>query len=207
MRTKVVVGSRGSKLALIQAGAVVARIKELDPEPDVEICRVVTMGDRNRYARLDLMDGVGLFVKELEEALLDGRIDLAVHLAQLSRECEILAGRPVVDGAVYCAYRSPPALQERKQGQIGRIGFPGFPISLRGARIVACGFLVPACFVPLSEVGQVDRRRLFFRLPSPVGPVYLLDTDGNAVAYFTDLEQIEEIVRRDVAEEPLRTGK
>ena len=79
MRTKVVVGSRGSKLALIQAGAVVARIKELDPEPDVEICRVVTMGDRNRYARLDLMDGVGLFVKELEEALLDGRIDLAVH--------------------------------------------------------------------------------------------------------------------------------
>lgn len=79
MRTKVVIGSRGSKLAMIQAESVMAGIRELNPEADVEIRKVVTMGDRNRTARLDHMNGVGVFVKELEEALLDSRIDLAVH--------------------------------------------------------------------------------------------------------------------------------
>ena len=63
MRTKVVIGSRGSKLAMIQAESVMARIRELNPEADVEIRKVVTMGDRNRTARLDHMNGVGVFVK------------------------------------------------------------------------------------------------------------------------------------------------
>lgn len=79
MRTKIVVGSRGSKLALIQAESVVAKIREVNPHLKVSISHIVTKGDRNRHTQLDRIDSIGVFVKELEEALLDGRIDLAVH--------------------------------------------------------------------------------------------------------------------------------
>ncbi len=79
MRRKIIVGSRGSKLALIQAESVAAKISEVNPHVKVSISKIVTKGDRNRHVQLDHMDGVGVFVKELEEALLDGRIDLAVH--------------------------------------------------------------------------------------------------------------------------------
>ncbi len=79
MKRKIVVGSRGSKLALIQAESVVAQIRKANPSLEVDISQIVTKGDRNHQTRFDQMDGVGVFVKELEEALLDGRIDLAVH--------------------------------------------------------------------------------------------------------------------------------
>ncbi len=79
MRTKIVVGSRGSKLALIQAESVAAKIREANPHLKVGISKIVTEGDRNRHTQLDHMEEIGVFVKELEEALLDGRIDLAVH--------------------------------------------------------------------------------------------------------------------------------
>ena len=79
MSTKITVGSRSSKLALIQAESVAAKIREVNPYLEISISKIVTHGDRNRRTPLDRMRGVGVFVKELEEALLDGRIDLAVH--------------------------------------------------------------------------------------------------------------------------------
>ncbi len=79
MRTNIVVGSRGSKLALIQAESVVANIREANPHIEIGINKIVTKGDRNHHVQLDHMEGIGVFVKELEEALFDGRIDLAVH--------------------------------------------------------------------------------------------------------------------------------
>lgn len=79
MRTNIVVGSRGSKLALIQAELVASKIREANPHLEVGISKVITKGDRDRRTRLDWMTEVGIFVKELEEALLDGRIDVAVH--------------------------------------------------------------------------------------------------------------------------------
>ncbi|MFC2005719.1 hydroxymethylbilane synthase [Chloroflexota bacterium] len=79
MMKRIVVGSRGSKLALIQTESVLAKIREVSPGTEVVISRIVTEGDRNRRGQLHSMVGVGVFIKELEEALLDGRIDLAVH--------------------------------------------------------------------------------------------------------------------------------
>lgn len=79
MRRKLIVGSRGSKLAVIQTKSVVAKIREANPDLEVSIIKIVTKGDRNRHTQLDRMAGIGVFVKELEEALLDGRIDVAVH--------------------------------------------------------------------------------------------------------------------------------
>jgi len=79
MKRRIIIGSRGSRLALIQAESVMAQIAELNPELEISISQIVTRGDRSRHAPLDRMEGVGVFVKELEEALLEGRVDLAVH--------------------------------------------------------------------------------------------------------------------------------
>ncbi len=79
MRTKIIVGSRGSRLALIQSESVAAKIRKLNPQFEVSSSKIVTKGDRDRHARLDHFTDIGVFVKELEEALLDGMIDLAVH--------------------------------------------------------------------------------------------------------------------------------
>lgn len=79
MGRKIVVGSRGSKLALTQTELVVAKIREANPEIDISVRQIVTEGDRNHTTPLENMAGIGVFIKELEDALLDGRIDLAVH--------------------------------------------------------------------------------------------------------------------------------
>ena len=79
MRQKLIVGSRTSKLAMIQTESVVARIRKANPDLEVSFSKIVTKGDRNRRTKLDRMPGVGVFVKEIEEDLLDGRIDVAVH--------------------------------------------------------------------------------------------------------------------------------
>jgi len=79
MRKRIVVGSRGSKLSLIQAEYVVAKIRETNPDIEASISQIVTKGDRNRHVQLEQMASIGVFVKELEEALLNGQINLAVH--------------------------------------------------------------------------------------------------------------------------------
>ncbi len=79
MTRRLVVGSRGSKLAMIQTESVVARLKVTSPHLEISVTEVTTKGDRDRHTDLDRLPGVGIFVKELEEELLAGRIDLAVH--------------------------------------------------------------------------------------------------------------------------------
>lgn len=79
MKSSLTIGSRGSQLAVIQAEFIATKIRQAHPQLDVTITRIITHGDRDRRTHLARMTGVGIFVKELEEALLDGRIDLAVH--------------------------------------------------------------------------------------------------------------------------------
>jgi hydroxymethylbilane synthase len=79
MKTRLTIGSRGSKLALWQAKWVKARLAELHPQLAVSIEIIKTSGDVLKHEPLSLIGGRGVFTKELEEALLDERIDLAVH--------------------------------------------------------------------------------------------------------------------------------
>ncbi|MBI1987749.1 MAG: hydroxymethylbilane synthase [Nitrospinae bacterium] len=81
MRNKktVSIGTRGSLLALWQARWVEARLKELDSDLEVEIRVIQTTGDKILDVPLAKIGGKGLFVKEIEEALLSGQVDLAVH--------------------------------------------------------------------------------------------------------------------------------
>ena len=106
------IATRGSDLALTQARHIAARIeKELDCEAELVVLR--TTGDRIQDRSLSKIGGKGLFVKEIEEALLDGRADVAVHSAK-----DVPAA--IAKGCVLAAYpeRVDPrdALASRERG-------------------------------------------------------------------------------------------
>jgi hydroxymethylbilane synthase len=73
------IGTRGSKLALTQSEWIKNKIETEHPEIRVELLRIKTKGDKILDSPLSKIGGKGLFVKEIEEALLDNRVDLAVH--------------------------------------------------------------------------------------------------------------------------------
>jgi len=76
---KLVIATRASRLALWQAEYVQARLLSLYPTAQVELLKLSTRGDEILDRSLSKVGGKGLFIKELEHALLDGRADLAVH--------------------------------------------------------------------------------------------------------------------------------
>lgn len=77
--TTIRVATRRSQLALTQTRAIAAQLKALDPTLVVEEVQIVTMGDQIQDVPLNQLGGKGLFVSEVEAALLDGRADFAVH--------------------------------------------------------------------------------------------------------------------------------
>ena len=80
MKPKILyIGSRGSKLALAQTGLVARQIEAANPGLKTEIRVIKTQGDLVQDKPLNEFGGKGVFVQEIEQALLTGRIDLAVH--------------------------------------------------------------------------------------------------------------------------------
>ncbi len=78
-KRKIVIATRGSKLALWQAEWIKSLLKEIDPEFEIELNKIKTTGDKILDVPLAQVGGKGLFVKEIEEAMLRGEADLAVH--------------------------------------------------------------------------------------------------------------------------------
>ena len=76
---KLIVGSRGSRLAVIQSELVMKAIAAAHPEIELSLLTMKTTGDRILDRPLDKIGGKGLFVKELDAALREGRTDLTVH--------------------------------------------------------------------------------------------------------------------------------
>jgi hydroxymethylbilane synthase len=79
MMKVVKIGTRGSALAVWQAEWVRSQLLRLHPECQVELVKIKTTGDKILDVPLAQVGGKGLFVKEIETALLEGRVDLAVH--------------------------------------------------------------------------------------------------------------------------------
>ncbi|MGE5310341.1 MAG: hydroxymethylbilane synthase [Nitrospirota bacterium] len=85
------IGTRGSALALWQAEWVRSQLTAAHPGLTVELVTIKTQGDKILDVPLAKVGGKGLFVKEIEEALLEGRVDLAVH-SMKDMPAELLAG-------------------------------------------------------------------------------------------------------------------
>ena len=96
MQSVIRIGSRESKLAVAQAEFVRQKIERFHPEVKTEIITMKTTGDRILGRSLEQIGGKGLFVKELDQALLNGEIDISVHSLkdmpmEISEELPILA--------------------------------------------------------------------------------------------------------------------
>ncbi len=95
-RNTLVVGTRGSLLAVTQTNWVIEQIRRNHPGLDIRTQRISTRGDQQPDAPLRQVGQKGIFTTELEQALIDGRIDLAVHSAKdLPQEDE--GGLPGLD--------------------------------------------------------------------------------------------------------------
>ncbi|MFP4446640.1 MAG: hydroxymethylbilane synthase [Desulfosudaceae bacterium] len=119
----IIIGTRGSKLALCQAEWVRDRLRETAPDHSFELRVIKTRGDKILDTPLAKIGGKGLFVKEIEEALLNGGIDLAVH-SMKDMPSEIPAGLCV--GAVPPRETPCDALISR-----GHIPFADLPAGAR----------------------------------------------------------------------------
>ena len=146
---KIVIATRESRLALWQARHVQAKLREAWPACQVELLGMTTRGDQILDRPLAEVGGKGLFVKELETALLDGRADIAVHSMkdvpmQLEPEFAIVAigaRETPLDAFVSNLYGAPENLPSgaivgtsslRRQAQLQSC-FPGLVVrSLRG---------------------------------------------------------------------------
>ncbi|MFQ5887833.1 MAG: hydroxymethylbilane synthase [Candidatus Hydrothermarchaeales archaeon] len=76
------IGSRGSKLALAQVDIIINLLKKTQPELEFEKKIIKTRGDKIKDAPLAKIGGKGLFIKEIDEAVLRGEVDFAVHSAK-----------------------------------------------------------------------------------------------------------------------------
>ena len=77
-KDKIIIGSRGSKLALIYAERVKETIGKVFKK-NIEIKKILTTGDENQKVRLSDLGGKGLFSKKIEVELIENKIDIAVH--------------------------------------------------------------------------------------------------------------------------------
>lgn len=94
---KIVIGSRGSKLAIIQANWVRSELEKLYPDIEFSIKKISTKGDKITDVSLARLGGTGLFTKEIENSLIEGEIDLAVHSA---KDLPTVLSNSLVIGAV-----------------------------------------------------------------------------------------------------------
>jgi len=104
------IGTRGSKLALWQSEWIKTQILRVHPDLRVELVRIKTTGDKILNSPLSKIGGKGLFVKEIEEALFSGRVDLAVHSMK-----DVPVEMP--EGLVLCCY---PRREEPRDALVSR---------------------------------------------------------------------------------------
>jgi hydroxymethylbilane synthase len=76
---RLIVGTRGSKLSLIQTGYVIEDLKRHNPEIEIEKKIILTTGDKLESEPLEKISGKGVFEKEIDEAVINGEVDFAVH--------------------------------------------------------------------------------------------------------------------------------
>ena len=164
MSRALVIGSRGSKLALWQAHQARARLLDLNPQIDVRVEIIKTTGDVKNDP-LSVIGGKGVFTKELEDALIDGRIDMAVHSL---KDLPTVLPEGLSISAI-CEREDP------RDALVLRTGFEGEHASLAG---LAAG----------AVVGTSSQRRLS-QLKGQRGDVVVKDLRGNVDTRIRKLDE------------------
>lgn len=121
IKRKIRVGTRDSKLAMIQTYMVIDSIKENHPEIEIEIVALKTTGDKILDRSLDKIGGKGLFVKELDEALLQGKVDFTVHSFK-DMPMEVSEELPIVALSKRADYRDVYILPKGEVNEAAPIG-------------------------------------------------------------------------------------
>ena len=119
------VGTRGSRLALAQTRGIASALEKANPGASFEIACIKTQGDRSGAAGTPFDAGVGVFVREIERALVEGEIDLAVHSLKdvptgLATGTVVAAVPERADPRDVLVLREGPSLEDIPPG--GRIG-------------------------------------------------------------------------------------
>jgi hydroxymethylbilane synthase len=146
MAKTLVIGTRGSKLALAQSNQMAAALRAAHPGLEIDLRVISTVGDRVLDVALSAVGDKGLFVKEIEAALLAGEVDLAVH------SCKDLPSA-LPPGLTIAAYppRADPRdalimCEDKGQGAKGKdIGLSSLPLALRQGAVVGTSSLRRAC--------------------------------------------------------------
>lgn len=149
-----VVGTRGSRLALRQTELIIEALRARSPGVKLLVSEIRTEGDRRPDEPLSRIGGQGVFVKELEAALLRGEIDLAVHSlkdvpADLAPGCALAAFPPRADPRDALVTRDRSTLKQLPQGARVGTGSERRAVQLRALR---------ADLVPVEIRGNVDTR-------------------------------------------------
>ena len=137
---KITVASRESRLAVIQSQLVMEAIKAAHPEIELELLTMKTTGDKILDRTLDKIGGKGLFVKELDRALLEGEIDISVHSLK-DMPMETAQALPVIG---YSKREDPRDVLIYKPG-FARIPEGGVIGTSSRRRALLLGALYPSC--------------------------------------------------------------
>ena len=150
MSKTVRIGTRESKLAVVQAELVGAAIKNFDPGIVIEFKKIKTTGDIIQDRSLDKIGGKGLFIKELDAALQDGKVDICVHSykdmpAEDNPEYPVVAVSPredardvliLPDGTDYIDPTKPTGCSsKRRQVQFNKL-YPGQALALIRGNVI-----------------------------------------------------------------------
>ena len=156
MKEKIIVGSRESRLAVVQSMTVVDHLKSTCPGIDVELLTMKTTGDKILDRTLDKVGGKGLFVKELDLALREHRADITVHSLK-DMPMEVPEDLPIL----CCSRREDP--RDALVRRAGLAELPARPVigssSLR--RAIQLKALLPGCEIrPVRGNLQTRLRKL-----------------------------------------------
>ncbi|MDQ2682438.1 MAG: hydroxymethylbilane synthase, partial [Chloroflexota bacterium] len=159
------IGTRGSRLALLQTERVIALLNERYPDVICEPVVVSTQGDRDKQTPLSVIGGQAVFTKDLQQAILDGEVDCGVHSAK-----DLTSTMP--EGLMLAAIldRDDPrdALISRHPG--GLAGLPsGAKVGTSSRRRMAQLMLARSDVEPIELRGNIDTR-LAKVLDDPDGP-------------------------------------
>lgn len=145
MRNPIIIGTRGSRLALRQTEEVLNCLRSLYPDIKFVVHRIKTKGDRVRSVPLPRVGGKGLFIKEIDEALLAGEIDLAVHSfkdlpTELLPGLEVVAFTPRLDPRDVLVTRGDGSLEKLPPGTVLGTSSPRRAAQIKAVRpdLVLC---------------------------------------------------------------------